>query len=181
MENDIRILEQDNGEGEELISQLDDELKKPLLTEIARKKHFREKFEKEKEARVKLEEELKNLRESANKAKDTPPANNQGDEIEAILRLKVEGYSDDEALKLRSYAKKMGVSLDEVAKDPVIKAGLDAERAKIRVAQNTPNPSGRTSTIIDNKPWQELTADERSKNVGKAFEEAVRGRSKSNE
>lgn len=179
-EAELKALEQDQGEGEKVLDSIDnDEIKKPLLTEIARKKHWREKAEKERVERLRVEEENKQLKvDLAAKPKDTPPA--QGDDIETVLKLRAEGKTDAEILQLRKYAKRMNTTIDEVAADPFIKAGLDAERAKASVVQGTPSPSNRTPKI-DNKSWGELSAAERDKSISKAFEQAMKGAEKGNE
>src|SRR3990167_3986318 len=168
MTNDIN-LEQDDEQGEQLINQLDDELKKP----------FRELLGKEREARMKLEEEIK--RRDSVIQKETFQTQVKNDDIEAVLRLQVEGHSTEEVLHLRTYARKMGIPIDEVAKDPIIKAGLEVVKQKAKAVQGTPAPSNRVNPIVDNRPWEALTPKERSDNIGNAFEQAMNRGNKSNE
>jgi len=175
-ENKDAVIEQDNGENEKLADQLDEELKKPLLTEIARKKHFREKFEKEKESRQKLEEEKKGLMEklASLDKKEEPPKKEEpstgSDEIEDVLSLRSSGLDDLQVLEARKLAKKMQASLKEAAETPYFKAWVEAEKAKVKVEQATPAPSNRTSVVVNDKTWGEMSAKERQTNLPQALE-----------
>lgn len=74
------------------------------------------------------------------------PASNS-DDIDSVLSLQAEGYSPSEIKSLREYGRKMGKPIQEVAIDPVIKAGFDAMRAKAKTAEALPSPSRRTPTF----------------------------------
>jgi len=168
------VIEDDNGENEKLADQLDEELKKPLLTEIARKKHFREKFEKEKEARQKLQEELTKTQEQIAQKKEVvekqPNPQNQPNESLAELASILKQYEPEELSKLEQFAKMSGKSIKEIAADPIVKAGLDSLRSAKKSEQSTPPPSSRSSVVIDNKPWTEMSSKERQDNLSKALE-----------
>lgn len=68
------------------------------------------------------------------------------DEVEAVLQLKANGFSDAEVLEARRYAKRTNQPLPDVTKDPILSAYIEKNREKKNVEQATPSPSGRTST-----------------------------------
>ena len=76
-----------------------------------------------------------------------------GDDIGEVLALRSEGYSDAEILRMRQYSKKANVSILELAQDPLVKSGIEAERSKAQVEQATPPPSGQA--IVPPAPAQE--------------------------
>lgn len=163
-------LEKDSGEMEEFANQLDDELRKPLLTEIARKKHWREKAKKETEERQKLEEELKKYREPVAEAQKnpSPKPQEQVDEMDVVLQLNSEGYSPSEIRDLRAKAKRYNVPISDLVNDPLVKSGLEATRAKAKSEQATPAPSNRSSGIsVEGKSWSEMKPEERAANFSK--------------
>lgn len=163
-------LEKDSAEVEEFANQLDDELKKPLLTEVARKKHWREKAQKEAEARKKLEEELQKYREAPAKAPEKIPSKPQEsvDEMDVVLQLNSEGYSPSEIRDLRAKAKRYNVPISDLVNDPLVKAGLEASRAKAKSTEATPAPSSRSSKLsVGNKSWSDMNDGERRANFDK--------------
>ena len=180
---DIDILEKDGGENEELVNKLsDEELKKPLLTEIARKKHFREKFEKEKEARLKLEEETKKLKEElAAKTAQTPPAKEETLSVGDLLELGKKGLADVEKALVVEEAKKLGVPVSKFIESSLFPAWLDKSRAEAKVGQATPRSSQAVSVSVGDKKWNDLTPKERDTNISQAWEQAMRRDKKDNE
>lgn len=138
---------------------------KSLQTEIAKKKHWREKYQK---VGSELEEAKKKLAEyEAKKTEEKTPSSvtttSTPDEIEVVLNLRSLGKTDGEILKLRQYARMMNRPISEVMEDPLINAGLEAERQKAKVEEATPNPSAGTFTV-QGKTWAQMTTDERKAN-----------------
>lgn len=111
------------------------------------------------EGEKRLKEEL-----AAFKQAPAPTPAPQADDIEAVLRLRSEGYSDKEILEVRSKAKKYGVPIVNLLEDDLIKSGIEAGRAKAKVEQATPQPSTRSNPTVGGKEFNQMTPDERSKN-----------------
>ena len=103
----------------------------------------------------KAEEDRKKLRDElaakAPKQEPQQPTQKQepSDDLEVALSLLSRGYSDAEVLTARKYARRMGISVEEVINDPFIKSGFEAERAKAKVEQATPAPSGKVSDFAE--------------------------------
>ncbi len=57
----------------------------------------------------------------------------------------------------------------ETLDDPFVKGGLAAIRAKKRVENATPAPSGKSATV-DGKPWGQMTPEDRRKNYQKVVD-----------
>ena len=93
----------------------------------------------------KAEAALKELKSQAPKTEEKPPISAPSrDELDTVLDLQSKGYTPAEIRKARDYAKRLSMPIDEVLNDEIIKAGFEAERAKIKVDRATPPPSGRT-------------------------------------
>jgi hypothetical protein len=162
MENE-KDLEKEIDIDENLIE--DEDLKKNLQTVVAQKKHFREKHQK---VMQEFEDYKKAHPDTVEKKEVVPVAEpekntSQSDDIETVLDLRAKNYSDSEILTLRKYAKKMNTPIAEIIEDPFIKSGIEAERQKAKVEQNTPNPSAGTFTA-KGKTWAQMTPDERKTN-----------------
>lgn len=101
----------------------------------------------------KLEEELA--------AKKTPPAAQPAQpvtpdlSIKEVLKLRKEGFSDEEILNLSERANSLGVPVDKILSDPIFKSGIAAEREKARIEQGTP-VSTPSSSIVNGKSWDEI-------------------------
>ena len=101
MGNEITELElesDDNVVETEIIPQVQDEaVRQSLQTEIARKKHWREKFQKKSDETAKLAEDNKTLQEKLS-AYEKPQETKSfsADEIEARVDLRLAGHSKDE-------------------------------------------------------------------------------------
>ena len=176
MENETELQDSQTPESEESLDSL-------ATPEAAQEVAVQEILEKNKKlfARAKkAEEEKKSLKEklaSLEKVEvvKTQPAsaveNQPKDEIEDVLNLRSQGYSDSEILSARKYAKKMNSSISEVLGDDFFKAGIEAQRSKVRSEQATPSPSNRTSVVqVNGKSWDQLSAKEKaSDNAIKAF------------
>lgn len=108
----------------------------------------------------KAEEELKELRSKPESIKQE--VSSQPDEIDTVLQLRTEGFTDEEIRELRGQAKKFGVGVSEVVSNPLIKEGIEARRAKRQVEQNTPPPSSRTSTEEVVNTFRETKPEERA-------------------
>lgn len=75
-----------------------------------------------------------------------PDPNSRVDELEETLLLKDKGYSTEEILAMRRYAKGDGKKTIEVENDPFIKGVIANMRNKQEVEQTTPSPSTPTPT-----------------------------------
>lgn len=113
-------------------------------------------FNRAKDAETELKKHKKGKTEDAK-------APTQSDEIEQVLSLRAEGYTDGEILSLRTYAKKMNTTIREVASDEFIKAGIETKRAKLKASEATPPPSNRSVTV-KGKTWETMTDAERRTN-----------------
>jgi hypothetical protein len=152
------------------------ETNKVIQTLTAQKAHYREKSLKSSEENMLLKQEIEKLKkgnESVTPQTSTPP---KEDELTSVLQLQAQGYTQAEILKLRDYSKLMNKPISEVAEDGLIKAGLEAERAKTRVENQTPAPSNR-SVSIEGKTWKDMNEEERKSNFGKLTERLSRGKS----
>ena len=152
---------------------------KAFKTLAGQKAHFRAKAEKlagESETTINgLKEQLSKLTPPEKKEPAQPnpaPVNQSKLTLSEALRLRSAGYSDQEVLTLGNYADRLGVSIDEVANDPFIKAGIEAERAKVKSSEATPPPSGAAITIAE-KPLTQLTDAEIKANYAEIARKAV--------
>lgn len=96
-------------------------------------------------ARVKKAEEKAKATPKEEKpvAQKTAPT----DDIDSILTLQAEGRTPTEIKSLREYSRRLGKPINEVANDPVIKAGFDALRQKTQTENAIPSPSKRAPTF----------------------------------
>lgn len=122
------------------------------------------------EDRKRLKEELAAIKQP--KAPQQTPQEPKTDDIESVLSLRAKGHSDAEILTLRKYARKMGVSIDEVMNDPFIMSGIEAERAKAKVDSNTPPPSSRSVTLRE-KPVDQLSDKDIADNYQELMSKAI--------
>ncbi len=83
--------------------------------------------------------------------------------VRDALKLQAEGYSQEEILKLHDYATRMGIPMEEVAKDDFIKSGIESNRAKKQKESANPAPSHRTFTV-KNKTFGQMSLEERKAN-----------------
>jgi hypothetical protein len=169
MKNDTENL--DFIEDDEIVEPTESEKdNKVVQTLTAQKAHYREKTVKLstelEEAKRKLAEyEAKNGGTTVPATVETPKT----DDIETVLSLRADGYSDSEVLTLRKYSTKMGLPISEVLQDPILKAGFEAKRQEAKVAQSTPNPSNGTFSV-QGKAWDQMTKDERRANYNSAIQ-----------
>lgn len=156
MENEITELELESDDTvteTEIVPQVQDELvKQSLQTEIARKKHWREKFQKKSDEAVKAAEDIKQLQEKLSAyEKPLEPKSYSSDEIESRVDLRLSGFSKDEISHMETYAKGHGKKLAEVSNDPFVLSGIEGLRAKAKAAAATPPPSNSSPSIKPNK------------------------------
>jgi hypothetical protein len=129
----------------------------------------------------KAEEELKTLKAKTKEAAPQPtpksespaPTTEPVDEIDVVLRLRTENYTDEEIRNLRSVSKKYKVSIPELMADPIWKAGIEAARAKVKSEEATPSPSG-PSILVDNKPVTALSDQEIKTNYSTIVQKAIK-------
>lgn len=119
-------------------------------------------------ARVKkAEEESKKLRDELAKRTPEPSAPQAPDDIETVLRLRSEGYSDKEVLDIRSKAKKYNIPIASLLEDDLLKAGIEANRQKAKVEQATPAPSARSGFLgKSGKSFAETPKEKRAEEFG---------------
>jgi hypothetical protein len=110
---------------------------------------------------------------------DNPPAPSQQapvvDEIETVLALRAEGYSEKEILEIRRVAKDMQKPIDEVVKMPFIKPWVEEERAKARSTEATPQPAGNVLSA-GGKTFAQMTPEERGKNWDSLMSKAAKNK-----
>ena len=167
---------EDKGEGENLINQMEDgDLKKVALTEIARKKHFRTKFENEEGLRKKAEEDLEtykkdNPAEKTEKTEttQTPTASpeQKGLDAKAFAVLLHEGYTGEDI----DFVEKIMLSTEKTAKEVMemdyVKDALEVAKTKRNSQQETPPPSDKISSMsVGDKPYKDLSDEEKKSNL----------------
>jgi hypothetical protein len=112
------------------------------------------------EANAKLYARTKKAEEKLKQGKpvaETPKSETTADPIEALLKLKADGFTDAEVLDLRAQARTLNVDVNTLLANPIFKAGMESKRQKAQIEQATPNPSGR-SFVHGNKTWAEVAA-----------------------
>jgi hypothetical protein len=98
-------------------------------------------------------------------------------DMEDIVDLRVSGYSKEEIDTVKAFARGRGISsLSEAVKDPFITAGIKAQREAQKREDAQPAPAQRTAPQRhSNKPFGEMTEDERRQNFEKLKAKAQRG------
>lgn len=142
---------------------------KEFQTAFAQKEHFKTK--KEEVETVFQEYKIKNPEKLVVPPVGETPKTPPDDNIDAVLQLRSEGFSDKEILELRDYSRKMKLPLAEVAKDPLIKAGMAARKAEQEVASATPASSNRSTTVVGGKAYGDMTPEEQKANYTKVLEQ----------
>lgn len=116
------------------------------------------------------------LNKQASKPKDTSSESqgNVREEVREYAKLYSQGYSDDEVDQAVTFAKATGKRPTEVVNDDFFKAGIEAMRAKAKVAQATPSPS--TSSLSKKKevPFSKMTKDQQQSIWQARLEESKR-------
>lgn len=182
-ENEDVILN-DNNEGENLLNdaEVDENFKKSLATEIARKKHFREKSEKESNLRKELEIKTKSLEEKLAKlqTRETPEISSRVEQLESQLAkskfARTHGYNDEETDLIHSMASGLKVSPEQAKDNPYIKTAIETVRSQKRAEANTPG-SSTTISLEGGKKWDEMDKAEQQKNFPN-FVEQLKNRKK---
>jgi len=153
----------------------DEDVKKTLQTEHARKLHFKSKFEVTNQKLAEAEAELAKF-----KTQPTPPNNpEKPDEINNRLgNLELSeskryfasrnGYSAEETDSIFAYAKGIGKEPQAVLDDPFVKTAITALRQTKANVNATPAPSGST-IVVEGKNWASMSKDERKQNFDKVF------------
>ena len=182
MENNTELQDSLTPESEESLESLaTPEATQEVATQelVEKNKKLFARAKKAEEDRKSLKEKLVALekKEEAVASKPTPANVHQsGDEIEDVLNLRSQGYSDAEVLTARKYAKRMNTTISEVLNDTFFKAGIDAQRTKAKSEQATPAPSNRTSVAINSKNWESLSPKERQENISQAWTQKIGAR-----
>jgi len=158
MENDIEIPDLEET-GDNLSP--DDDVEKRLQTEVVRKKHWREKFEKLNEAHQKLQQEI----DKSTQEKPAEPRDDMEARMETKFDLRQKGYTREEISYFEAFAKGSGKPLADVVNDLVVIGGIESMRKQKSVEQATPAPSNRSPQSTA-KTWAEMTNEERKANFG---------------
>lgn len=104
-------------------------------------------FARTKSAEEKLKE---NKGIDADSAKRTPPESKTEDaplSTMELVTLQADGYSNTEIVSIAKMAKDMKMTPAALMANPIIKAGIDAQRKTNRGRDGTPAPSGRVGSI----------------------------------
>lgn len=164
-QEDIELLEKDDDIQELVEGITDEDVKKQLQTEAARKVHFRTKFGKEKEAKEVAEARIVELEKLVEKPGETPSTdvetntNARIDEIDAKVELRMDGYSREE-ISFIERNRAEGKSLAETAEDSFVKKAIDGIREDKKVEDGTPAPSS-TSQRVDTKTLEKMSPAEK--------------------
>jgi len=128
-------------------------------TLLAQKKHFREKFEKEKQNKEQALKELEELKKNPkNVEKETPK--NSGMDLKDIRALN--DVPDEDVDEVIDFAKFKGISIAESKKHPMIQTLLKtkAEERKTAEATNTTSTRRSSSKVSDEDLLDKLSKNE---------------------
>lgn len=171
-ENHEGDVDPQNDEDTVVIDPFDDEgARKLVASQIAIKKHWREKAQK-------IEAENKVLAEELKKYK---PALQEKPVVEDDYKKKIDslslaeekrqfgyehGLSPEETDEVFAYSTGRNIKPAEAKEKPFVKAAIEALRAQRRSESATPSPSSGLPAI-DGKSWSEMSNDERKANFSK--------------
>lgn len=134
----------------------------PDLKQVqAQKLHWREKAQREKEARLAKEQEITELKTRLeaieNKTKETSSS------VEEIKLREEHGLDDADLRILRGLATGAGKQPHEMLEDEAFKEYREVKLSKKRTVEAIPTQSSRTP-IVDNKTFSELSPEEQKRN-----------------
>ena len=95
--------------------------------------------------------------------------------IKEVLKLRKEGFSDEEILDLTERAQSLGTPVEKVLSDPIFKAGMEARREKARAEGAVP-PSGSPSLTAGGKSWDDIALKGTPEEQSQAFAEIMRAK-----
>lgn len=163
----------DNDDGVAIIDSYDtDALKKFALTQAARAKHWREKFNK---AQVPVVPKPAEPLPTA-KAPETVTSPEASFDTIADMHSVMRSLEDDELQSLRVEAKELGVDPVKFIKSKAGQAHLKDIRATKKSTDTTPSPSSKVVTF-NGKPVNDIFRDDKASGTDKqkAFEARMRG------
>lgn len=186
-------LSDEDSETLEKIDSLKDDLKErfggegtPEKTEIeiksllAQKKHFRGKFEKEKEGREKVAKELEDLKNKKDPDKKITEGDKEWKEKIDFITAKGKDYSARELEFLSTIAKGKGITLEKASETDEAKLYVEAYREKVAKDETVPEPAARTIKV-GNKKLSDMSKEEIEENYPQIIEEILsRQKNKSN-
>jgi len=85
--------------------------------------------------------------------KVTPPASNSEEApitTMELITLQGDGYSNAEIINIAKLAKEMKLTPAALMANPILKAGIEAQRKQTRGRDGTPPPSSRVGSILSN-------------------------------
>ena len=159
---------------EEVLPEGNENFKKSLETETAKKKHWREKAQK-------FEEELKALREQKQKTEEKPVEKVPSSDISVrdLLTLRKKGLSDDEIAGAVEKAESLGISVSKLAESGLVDPWVTEMRTKSKAEQATPSSSNRAQSA-NSKSWEDIaltgTESEKRQAIEKLIVERSTGR-----
>lgn len=128
-------------------------------TLLAQKEHFREKFEKEKEAREKLEQQLKNVPQSNTEVKSSV-SEERLEAIEfAVAHPEIDPKISTEILEV---ARAKGIKPEEAVELPYFKTYIEKQEEE-RASSGGVQTSNRSPKFTPQKPIEEMSKDEHRK------------------
>jgi len=149
-----------------------DDLSKKVKELDSQRKHWKDKYKKAQEqAKAAFEDEEGPSKQENAEASNLSDTSSNDLSARDILKLKKDGYSDDEILELDEYSQRFNVPIKEIMEDDIIKAGIEKKREKAKVDQATPAPSKRSGAPVNGKTWSEMNREERVEN----FEKIIKG------
>lgn len=171
-DKDIQLTDEEleKDPSKDILDVIDDEdVKKELQTEHARKLHFKNKYQ---DTAKKLEEAtaaLAKLNGNPPAPKDQPKndeVNNRLSNLEMSEQKRqfasINGFDAEETDKIFAYAKGVDKAPQDVLDDPFLKNAIAVHRQTKANANAIPTPSGSTIKV-QGKNWSEMTNDERKK------------------
>lgn len=117
------------------------------------------------EEAAKYKQQLEQIKKATGEkpAEDDSSDDDTDDPLESALKLRAEGFSDQEILDLRKQARQLNVPVKTLLQNETFKQGIEARRKAAKeqqaVEQATPSPTSRTVKIGD-KSWDDMSPQE---------------------
>lgn len=173
-ENEDITLEEISDEGENpeenLSEEIPEEIKKIVQTESARKRHWREKYQKTAEELKKVQAEVETLKRALITSKVSKEEfSSQEDEWKKKMEfiVKHRNLEPAEIDEVVAYAKGKGIGYEEALRSSFVKAALEAIREKKKSTEASPESSFKSPV------YKKYTQDELSKMSSKELEKIL--------
>ena len=140
--------------------------------ETVPRSRFNEVIKERNALREKLEANKEPEPEDKPQEKPVAPSDETSLSTRDFLKLRKEGYSDNEVLNIVEQSETLGVPVSKLIDNPLFKKAIEAGRSEAEAEQATPAPS-QASVKIGDKPVSEMTNDEKRKNWDKIRDQYI--------